>query len=121
MITVNRIGDTSGAASVDYATSDGSASERRDYTTALGKLRCTGRDGEEFRRAISEDSYVEGPESFSVNLSNPSGVSLGAAVPPCRSMTIQLEPAANSIDDPATFCRPALSRLSQSPVRCFGL
>jgi hypothetical protein len=38
-ITVNRIGDTSGPASVDYKTSDVTATERKDYITALGSLR----------------------------------------------------------------------------------
>jgi hypothetical protein len=38
-ITVSRIGDTSSAASVDYVTSDVSASERRDYIKAPGTLR----------------------------------------------------------------------------------
>src|SRR5438105_2772540 len=36
-ITVNRIGNTSGAASVDYFTADVTASERRDYITAIGR------------------------------------------------------------------------------------
>jgi hypothetical protein len=104
IITVNRIGDTSGAASVDYATADGSASERRDYTTALGKLRfATGETAKSFVVLISEDSYVEGPESFTVNLSNPSGVGLGAAVATVQINDDPTEPAVNSIDDPATF------------------
>ena len=38
-ITVNRVGNTSGAASVDYFTSVVTASERRDYITAIGTLR----------------------------------------------------------------------------------
>src|SRR6266851_506060 len=38
-IAVTRAGDSSSAVTVDYATSDGTASERSDYTTALGTLR----------------------------------------------------------------------------------
>ena len=103
-ITVNRIGDTSGAASVDYNTADVIASERRDYTTALGKLRfAPGETAKSFVVLINEDSYVEGPESFNVNLSNPSGVGLGAAVATVQINDDPAEPAANSIDDPATF------------------
>src|SRR5262249_24929892 len=37
-ISVNRTGDATGAASVDYNTVNGSASDRSDYTTALGTL-----------------------------------------------------------------------------------
>lgn len=37
-VTVNRTGDASGPASVNYRSSDGTATERRDYITALGKL-----------------------------------------------------------------------------------
>ena len=38
-IAVTRIGDVSTAATVDYFTLDGTASERSDYTTAIGTLR----------------------------------------------------------------------------------
>lgn len=103
-ITVNRIGDTTGAASVDYNTSDVTATERRDYTTAVGKLRfAAGETAKSFVVLINEDSYVEGPESFNVNLSNPSGAGLGAAVATVQINDDPTEPAANSIDDPATF------------------
>lgn len=101
-ITVNRVGDTSGAASIDYNTSDVTASERRDYITALGKLRfAPGETSKTFVVLINEDSFVEGTETFNVNLSNPSGVSLGG--PSIATVTITddpTEPPANVIDDP---------------------
>ena len=37
-ITVTRSGDTSGSATVNYATVDGSASQKSQYEIALGKL-----------------------------------------------------------------------------------
>ena len=72
-ITVNRVGDISGAASVDYNTSDVTATERKDYITALGNLRfAAGETSKSFAVLINEDSFVEGNETFNVNLSNPS-------------------------------------------------
>ena len=60
-ITANRIGNTSSAASVDYFTSDVTASERRDYITAIGTLRfAAGETSKSFVVLINDDSYVEG-------------------------------------------------------------
>ena len=53
---------------------------------------------------INEDSYVEGPETFNISLSNPMGASLGA--PALATVTITddaTEPAANAIDDAHNF------------------
>ncbi|HYE16276.1 MAG TPA: Calx-beta domain-containing protein, partial [Pyrinomonadaceae bacterium] len=108
-VTVNRLNDASGEATVDYATSDGSASERRDYTTALGRLRfAPGETSKTFDVLITEDAYQEPDETIHLALSNPSGGGLtggkGAAVinilandsPP---------PAGNPIDESQTFVR----------------
>jgi len=117
-ITVNRIGDASGSASVDYATSDVTATERRDYITALGRLTfAAGETSKSFGVLINEDSYVEGPETFNVILSNPSGLTLGA--PAVATVTIvddAAEPAANVIDDPQTFvCQNYHDFLNRQP------
>ena len=78
-ITVNRVGDSSGAVSVDYNTSDATATERKDYITALGTLQFgAGETSKTFVVLINEDSLVEGTETFNVNLGNPAGVALGA-------------------------------------------
>jgi len=56
-ITVNRIGDTSGAASVAYFTADVTAAERRDYITANGKLSfAAGETSKSFAVLINDDS-----------------------------------------------------------------
>jgi len=102
-INVNRSGDTSGAATVDYATSDVTASERRDYTTALGKLRfAPGETAKTFVVLISEDSYLEGTETFNVTLSNPSGATLGTSVATVQINDDPTEPLVNAIDDAQT-------------------
>ena len=60
-ITVNRTGDTSGPASVNYNTSNGSATERMDYITAFGQLSFAAAEtSKSFAVLINEDSYVEG-------------------------------------------------------------
>ena len=102
-INVNRSGDNSGAATVDYATSDVTASERRDYTTALGKLRfAPGETAKTFVVLISEDSYSEGTETFNVTLSNPSGATLGTSVATVQINDDPTEPLVNAIDDAQT-------------------
>ena len=117
-VTVNRVGDTSGAASVDYNTSDVSATERKDYITALGTLRfAAGESSKSFAILINEDSLVEGNESFSVTLSNPSGVNLGG--PAIATVTINDdagEPALNPIDDAQSYvCQHYHDFLNRQP------
>jgi hypothetical protein len=104
-VTINRSGDTSASATVDYASSDAVASERRDYITALGTLRFgPGETSKDVTLLVNDDSYVEGTETFSLVLSHPSGATLGA--PAIATITINdnpAEPALNVIDDPADF------------------
>jgi hypothetical protein len=88
-VTVAR-SSNSGAASVNYATSDiaglqnctvvnGRASERCDYVTAVGTVSfANGESSKTFTVSMINDVHVEGPETFTVTLSNPVGASLGA-------------------------------------------
>jgi hypothetical protein len=117
-ITVNRIGDSSTAVSVDYNTSDGTATERQDYITALGKLNfAAGETSKTFVVLINEDSLVEGNETFNLSLGNPSGVALGT--PATATITIvddATEPAPNAIDDPRTYvCQNYHDFLNRQP------
>jgi hypothetical protein len=117
-ITVTRNGDTSAAASVDYNTSDVTASERSDYITALGTLNfAPGETSESFVVLINDDSEIEGNETFQVNLSNPSGISLGALT--TTSVEIidnATEPAGNVSDDPQAFvCQHYHDFLNRQP------
>jgi hypothetical protein len=89
-VTVNRSGNAGGAATVTYATSDtaaltncnvfnGIASSRCDYATSVGTLRfAAGETSKTISIPIVDDAYAEGPENFSITLSNATGENLGA-------------------------------------------
>ncbi|MDT4897705.1 MAG: hypothetical protein QOH25_2782 [Acidobacteriota bacterium] len=104
-LTITRSGPTTGTTVVDYATVDGTAKQKSDYTIALGHLTfAPSETSKTIILLISEDSLVEGNETFTVSLSNPTGGSLGTP----STATIQItddatEPATNAIDDPAVF------------------
>jgi hypothetical protein len=119
-ITVNRTNSQSGEMTVAYATVDstaggstcatinGLASGRCDYTTALGTLRfAVGESTKSFVVLISQDNYVEGPESLGLTLSNLTGAAFFAS-PSIATLTITddpSEPPANPINDAQAFVR----------------
>lgn len=79
-ITVTRSGDTSGNASVRYATSDGIASSRSDYISAFGTLTfAPGETTKTFNVLIIDDLRAgEASESLNLTLSSPNGATLGS-------------------------------------------
>jgi subtilisin family serine protease len=78
-VTVTRTGDTSTQASVDYATSDGAATQKADYTLAVGRLTfAAGETSKTFAVLLVDDVFQEPTETFSVTLSNPTGTIVGA-------------------------------------------
>ena len=78
-ILVSRGGGSSGVASVDYATSDGTAVAGADYPAMSGTL--TFADGISGNQTISipitDDTTAEVAETFTLTLSNVSGATLG--------------------------------------------
>jgi hypothetical protein len=68
-ITITRTGDISREAKVDYATSDGTASARSDYTVAYGRLRfAAGEASKSFPLLVTDDGLVEGSETVHVRI-----------------------------------------------------
>jgi hypothetical protein len=103
-VTVTR-SDASGPASVDYATSDGSATQKSDYEFAAGTLQfAPGESGKTITILVNEDTYVEGNESLIIVLSNPSGASLGQQSSAAVAINDDLpESATSPIDDAQSF------------------
>jgi hypothetical protein len=75
-ITVTRIGDVSTAATVDYFTSDGTASERGDIQQRLAHQVCARRDPEA-DVLITNDNIDEGNETVFLGLLNATATAVG--------------------------------------------
>ncbi|MFL6334170.1 MAG: Ig-like domain repeat protein [Pyrinomonadaceae bacterium] len=140
VINVRRTGDTSQPVSVDYATDDGSvpsvfvpcaattgaALDRCDYERALGTLHFAAGERElTFTVLVNDDSYVEGAETATLRLSNPTG---GAALASVSTATLEItddavESAGNPLDDKEAFVaqhyRDFLNRAPDAPGLAF--
>ncbi len=78
-ITVQRVGGTDGAATVAYATGDGSATAGSDYNSASGTLYFSdGQGAQSFIVTILDDSSEEAAETVMLTLSNAGGATLGS-------------------------------------------
>lgn len=108
-ITLTRIGDSTGTASVDYATSDtdtftiacsnttqnqGGAYGRCDYSTSIDTISfAAGETSKTFTIPIIDDALIELDETFTVTLTNVVGASLGT--PSTTTVTIHDEDILN--------------------------
>jgi len=88
-IKVTRTGDVSGTTSVNFATSDGTATAGSDYTATSGTL--TFAPGELSKNVtipiINDPLFENGNETFNLTLSNPTGASL-LTIPNTGTITI---------------------------------
>lgn len=76
-VTVARGGDTSGASSVAYATSNGTGKEGKDYVAAVGALNfAAGETSKTFPVLIIDNAYVDGSRTVNLTLSGPTGATL---------------------------------------------
>jgi uncharacterized protein (TIGR03118 family) len=113
-ITITRSGDASNSASVNYNTFDessaGHASQKSDYEIALGKVTfAPGETSKTFRILVVNDNFVEGDETVSLALSNPTGAGVGLGSPNTADLTITdndtTPPTTNPVDDAQFFVR----------------
>ena len=104
-ITVTRAGDTSGAATVDYSTADGTATQKSDYEISAGTLSfAPGETSKPLTVLINEDMYIEGNEVFNLSLTNAIGASLGPQNTAIVTIADDVpESATNPIDDAQSF------------------
>jgi len=101
-----RTGNSSGRVTVDLSSNDATGRQKGDYTIVVGQIVFeAGQTQKDVPLLISEDSYSEGSESFTILLSNPSG---GATLGVTSTATVQIiddasEPSTNAIDVSRTF------------------
>ncbi|PYT05064.1 MAG: hypothetical protein DMF65_00985, partial [Acidobacteria bacterium] len=89
VVQVDRSGDLTGPATFEYATSDGTASSRSDYTATAGTLFFAHDETTKFITIYVTDDMIgpEGVETFNVTLSNPSG---GGVVGATATTTVRI-------------------------------
>jgi hypothetical protein len=75
IVKVHRLGGVGGAVSVDYRTSDASATAGADYAATSGTLNWAAGDGADksFTVPVTWDGRAEGTEAISLTLTNPGG------------------------------------------------
>jgi len=142
-ITAQRVGTLTQAVSVDFATTDNSdpaaplpclptpgntlASSRCDFLSAFGRLSWAAGDGADktFKVLTSQDSFVEGPETLTLTLSNLTATASFSG-PSTATLTITddlVEPATNVIDDSSNYVeqqyRDFLNRPSDPSGKAF--
>jgi glucose/arabinose dehydrogenase len=99
-ITVRRSGNTTGAATVNYATSNGTATAGSDYTATTGTLSFASNElSRTFNVNILNDTIGERNETINLTLSAPTGGALGT---PSTAVLNILD------DDPGSFTREAV-------------
>ena len=93
-LTVTRTGNLNAGATVNYATSDATASQTGDYEAALGTLQFAAFEAQKsIPLFIVDDAYSESPETFNITLSNPVACALGS--PAAVTVTINSDDAVN--------------------------
>ena len=106
-VTINRSLPSNDPVTVDISTIDGTALQKSDYTATFRTISlAAGETSKVVEIPITEDSFNEANETFTVALSNPTG---GAGLGGQTAATVTIvnddnpPPATNAIDDVANF------------------
>ncbi|MBC7931546.1 MAG: PQQ-dependent sugar dehydrogenase [Rubrivivax sp.] len=99
-VSVTRGGDASELLNVEYATFDGTATERSDYLPALGSLRFDpGETSKVIRVLLTGGSVVEGIETFSISLTHV-GAPFALGSPSVATVSVEDDDTTLSSDNP---------------------
>jgi uncharacterized repeat protein (TIGR02543 family) len=123
-VTVNRSSGSDGSVSLNYATSNGTATAGSDYTASTGTLTfAAGVTSQTFTVAITDDQTVESSETINLTLSSPIGATLGS--PTSAVLTIadndvstpgalQFSASSYSVNENGTSATVTVSRVNGS-------
>ncbi len=104
-VTVSRGGDTTGASSVAYATSNGTAKEGKDYVAAVGAVSfAAGETSKTFPVLVIDNAFVDGTRTINLTLSGATGATL--APQSTATVTIadnDVAPGPNPLDTARSF------------------
>ncbi len=108
-LTVTRTGNTAIPAAVNFATNDGTATQKGDFTISLGMQQfAAGETSKTIDILVIDDVYVEGSENFTVTLS---AATSDFALSGASTVTVTITdndsvaPTTNPIDDAQFFVR----------------
>lgn len=103
--TITRSGDTTGVSTVNYATSNGTAKEGKDYVAALGSVTfAAGETSKNVSMLIIDNAFVDGSRTVNLTLSGATGSTL--APQSTATVTIADNDALvgpNPLDTPRSF------------------
>lgn len=122
VVSVTRAGGSSGAASVNYATSNGTAAAASDYTATSGTLSWANGDAatKTFSVPILDDLSIESSETFGLTLSANTGAALGSPNSATATITdfepgqLALSPVSYTVTEGGTTVAVSVTRTGGS-------